>query len=177
MRYVAILLLVLSSACADKRIHRPGKGIALVNDYLHYEGRVFSGVVVERFDAIGTVRETEYRNGKPDGVQEERFESTKRLVARREYRQGLSVGVHRGWHLDGARRFHYEFDEEGKSHGEFWEWHVNGKPSLFARFDHGRLEGKKMWRDDGKIYMNYVFSEERAYGTPGTKLCYQVRSR
>lgn len=170
--YLLVLSLFLIS-CTD-RIQRPNPDIQLINDYLHYKGHRFSGIVEERFDQVGTIRESRYVEGRMTGYQEEYTEKTKVLLARRLFVNGEKDGTHQGWFPTGQRRFHYEY-KKGKSHGEFWEWYQDGQPSLFAKYDNDTMIGKKMWRQDGKIYMNYVFTEGKAYGVPGTKLCYQVR--
>jgi antitoxin component YwqK of YwqJK toxin-antitoxin module len=174
---ILFLLLLACAGCTAKKIERPSKEITFKNGKLLYRGGEFSGVVIERFPEVGTVRETHYRRGWAHGEQTEFTAEGHRVVARREFSYGHNSGVHEGWFPQGERRFHYEFDGEGKSHGDQWEWHASGHPSLFARFDHGRMIGKKMWREDGKIYMNWVFNTGgEAYGTPGTKLCFQLRN-
>jgi antitoxin component YwqK of YwqJK toxin-antitoxin module len=168
-------LALLATGCTARTIERPGPGISYEEVRLHYRGEIYTGIVRERFAATGTVRDTHYRNGRPDGEQREWVPATGRQVARLEYTAGEKTGVHEGWFLDGKRRFHYEYDAGGKPHGEFWEWHQNGRPSLFARFEHGRLLGKKVWRADGQIYLNQAFAPAKAFGLPGTQLCLQLR--
>ena len=172
MKYLAVLLLMLS-AC-NKRIVRPSVDVSFNNGKLIHQGRNFSGVVEENFVQTGTVRDTQYYKGVPHGEQLEYLPNSSQIVALRNFSGGKNSGVHKGWFADGHRRFHYEY-KEGLPHGEFWEWHNSGHPSLFARFDKGVLIGKKMWREDGKIYMNFVFPQGKAVGVPGVKLCYQVR--
>lgn len=169
------LVLFLTCGCT-KKITRPSSGITFHNGDLLYQGKLFSGIVVENFEHVGTRRETEYKAGLPHGIQNEYFTHNQKLASRREYRFGRNSGTHEGWFVGGERRFHYEYNNQGESEGDFWEWYSTGHPSLFARFKSGQLLGKKMWREDGKIYMNYVFANGQAVGTPGTKLCYQERS-
>jgi len=152
---------------------RPDPEIAFRGPRLTYRDSLYSGFVDEHFAPTDTRRETVYRNGLPDGPQTEYTKSGARLAVR-HFSQGKKVGIHEGWFEDGRRRFHYEY-RAGRPDGEHWEWYRSGALSLYARFKDGRLVGKKMWREDGKIYLNYVFLPDRAVGTPGTKLCYQVR--
>lgn len=175
MRFALLGLLFAVCACT-KIIHRPSPEVTWDKGRLLYKGQLFDGVVLEDFENVGTYRKTEYRKGLEHGSQEEIFRDTGRKVAHREFTWGRNTGAHEGWFLDGRRRFHYEYNDEGESHGDHWEWYQNGTPSSLVRFEHNKVLGRKKWRDDGKVYMNYVFNDERAIGTPGTKLCFQVRN-
>jgi antitoxin component YwqK of YwqJK toxin-antitoxin module len=167
-------VLFLASACSFQHAKRPSLDVTYQGNYLLFKGKRFTGVLEERFDQVGTTRKTEYRDGLMDGLQEEFFDNGQR-ASRRDYSLGQRVGVHEGWFSNGHRRFHHEF-RDGVNHGEAWEWYDNGALAIYASFDNGRLLGKKMWRETGQIYMNYVFPKGRAVGLPGTKLCYQVRN-
>jgi antitoxin component YwqK of YwqJK toxin-antitoxin module len=176
---IIVYKLILIAACGlmltrTRRITRPDAHISFVNGQLFYRGFVYSGIVEERYQQIGTIRETRFQNGFPNGIQIEYLESSGQKLAKREFVNGENSGIHEGWFENGGRRFHYEY-ANANPNGDFWEWHRSGHPSLFARFENGRLIGKKMWREDGKIYMNFVFPEGRPVGVPGVKLCYQVR--
>ncbi|MGE4130874.1 MAG: toxin-antitoxin system YwqK family antitoxin [Bdellovibrionales bacterium] len=179
MKPVRLLLFLMATilqiGCTEKRIVRPGPEITFDRGRLLYQGDEFTGVVIENYENVGTTRETHYRKGLPDGVQVEHVIGGKMILAKRTFKNGENEGVHEGWFADGKRRFHYEY-QDGKANGEFWEWHRSGHPSLFARFEKDNLIGKKRWREDGKIYMNYVFPKGQAVGLPGTKLCFQVRA-
>lgn len=164
----------LGLVACTRHATRPSADVTFRGNYLLYRGSKFTGILEERFEQVGTVRYTHYRDGLIDGTEEERFPNG-RVASRREYSRGQKVGAHEGWYASGKRRFHHEFTR-GEPDGEAWEWYESGGVSLYARFETGRLLGKKMWRENGQIYMNYVFPRaQAAAGVPGAKLCYQVR--
>lgn len=175
MKWFLPLVLVSILGCSEQHATRPSPDVTFHGDYLLYRGRRFTGILEEKFDQVETVRKTHYRGGLSEGIQEEFFKNGQ-IVARREYNRGQKVGIHRGWYPDGTRRFHYEFSD-GQYDGESWEWYGSGNLAMYARFVKGHLLGKKLWRETGQIYMNYVFPENKAVGLPGSHLCYQVRGR
>jgi antitoxin component YwqK of YwqJK toxin-antitoxin module len=166
------LILAATTAC-QKRIQRPGPEVAMSGSYLMHRGKRFTGIVETYLEAVNVRRETPYRNGLIDGAEEE-YAANGQLVARRIYSANVKTGVHETWFEDGRRSSHIEYSK-GEYDGESWEWHRSGALAMYARFEKGRCLGKKRWREDGSIYMNYVFPEGRAVGLPGAKLCLQVR--
>jgi len=175
MRILIVLTLLITCTACHKTITRPRKDITWHNGRLLYQGKKFDGMVLENFVHAGTRRETPYRYGRPHGIEREYTVPGRKLVAKRRYKNGEHAGTHEGWFPTGERRFHYEYNDKAEKHGEFWEWHRSGHPSSFIKFVNGVALGKKVWREDGKIYQNWVFEEGQAYGTPGTKLCFQLR--
>jgi antitoxin component YwqK of YwqJK toxin-antitoxin module len=168
-----VVAAVIFTGCSQ-RITVPGPGVSYQNQRLLYKGKRFSGMAETRFESIGTVRLTPYRNGLPDGTEREHFASGQ-LSAERQFLKGRKIGVHRGWFENGARRFQHEYSDDAFD-GEYWEWYPSGGVSTFARYRAGQAIGRKMWREDGTIYMNYVFPGGQAFGLPGAKLCNQVRA-
>lgn len=172
--YIVLLLSLSFSLSLTKRIHRPQPDISFKGEQLLYKGAAYTGIVVEQFPMAETQRESAYKNGLLHGLQEDFNTRNGQKLASRKYRAGEKVGIHRSWFEDGKRRSHHEY-RDGHLEGESWEWHHSGHPSLFTKFENGKMLGKKMWREDGKIYMNYVFTENGVYGVPGTRLCFQIR--
>lgn len=171
-----LALLVAGGACGGgaTEAQSDDPALAYLGEHLLYHGRLFTGVLTTHIAAADVVRRTPYHNGLIDGVEEELYANGS-LAARREYRAGKKVGVHRGWFPDGQRSYRYEY-KNNQFHGDYWEWHASGALYSYARYDEGRPVGRKVWREDGTIYMNYVFADGAAYGMPGAKLCRQVRA-
>jgi antitoxin component YwqK of YwqJK toxin-antitoxin module len=172
---VGLLLFTLcvSSGC-QKRIQLTSSEISYDGTLLLYQGKRFSGVVETELDAVRVKRQTPYRRGIIHGTEEE-FYDNGQMAAQRVYLHGKKVGTHQGWFRDGKRRFSYEYAND-TYHGEYWEWYNSGALSTYAYYQGGNPIGRKVWRADGSIYMNYVFPGGRAVGLPGTKLCRQVRT-
>ncbi|MCC2680137.1 MAG: hypothetical protein K0R29_2713 [Pseudobdellovibrio sp.] len=167
-----LLLLILFSSCT-KVIQRPSEDITYKGDRLLYKGQPFSGIVKEVFALAEVTRETEYKNGIKDGVQKEIYANGK-TASVGTFKNENKDGTFEGWYPSGKRRFHYEY-KNGQYHGESWEWYESGPVYLFAKFSEGKAIGKKVWREDGKIFLNHVFPGQNVFGLPGAKLCYQVR--
>ena len=174
MKFLCLIFLFAFTLGCTKHALRPSNEVTFKNDRLYFKGEIFTGVLEERFPQTGTTRFTHYRKGKPHGDEDEYFEDGE-LASHREYANGKKVGVHEGWFPDGKRRFHQEF-KKGLLDGETWEWFASGALAVYARFKDNKLLGKKMWRESGQIYMNYVFTANRSAGLPGTALCYQLRN-
>jgi antitoxin component YwqK of YwqJK toxin-antitoxin module len=180
IRFLGSVLLVFVFLSAggftyQKTIQRPNPDIGFQGNYLLHKNKKFTGIVEMHLEGVNIIRKTPYRNGLIQGVEREYY-SNGQLAAEREYHQGAKVGVHRSWFEDGKRRSHVEY-ANNQYHGETWEWHHSGALATYARFEKDRCLGKKMWRADGAIYMNYVFPGGRPIGLPGAKLCYQVRDQ
>ena len=166
------LSLLLLCAC-EKRIELTDSKVTYEGSRLIYEGKSFSGTVIQKFAALAVTRETTYSEGEIDGEERDVYDNGQ-TAALRHYEQGKKVGIHEGWYRDGKRRFHHEYADD-RFHGEYWEWFQSGGVFTYARYEKGEAIGRKMWREDGTIYLNYVFPAGRAFCTPGAKLCRQVR--
>jgi hypothetical protein len=176
LRYLnfPLFFLLFGLIGCEKHIKRPSADITFADSALLYCGKLFSGVVETELQGVNVIRKTPYRNGLMNGMEEEFYENGQ-IAARREYSEDKKVGIHETWYSDGKRRAHYEYSNN-QYDGEVWEWYNSGALAIYARFEKGRSLGKKFWREDGKIYMNYVFPKGRPIGLPGTHLCFQVRS-
>ncbi|TGN17715.1 membrane-binding protein [Leptospira idonii] len=138
-----------------------------------YQGVPFTGIM-KSVHPNGIIRVTEMKEGKEDGRTYDTYLNGQ-LAAEYFYRNGKSIGVHKGWYEDGKPRFEFSYDEEGLSDGDHWEWHEEGNPYRYGRFEKGNLIGQKVWRKDGKIFANYSYTSERLYGVLGSKLCFKLK--
>jgi hypothetical protein len=170
---IALTAGAASAGCAAE-VRADDPELAYLGEHLVHRGRLFSGVLITPLPAVDVVRRTPFRNGLAEGVESERYGNGS-LAALREYRAGRKTGVHRGWFPNGRPSYRYEY-ASNQFHGDYWEWHASGALYAYARYDNGQPIGRKVWREDGTIYMNYVFAAGAAYGLPGAKLCRQVRA-
>ena len=150
-------------AAADVRLSERG-GVR------SFDGRPFSGLVVER-DSARVVRSVKpYLDGRLHGTMRAWYADGARELER-PYRRGVKVGRHVGFWPEGTRRFEYEF-VGGESHGVARDWFADG--TLFKEFHYrnGREAGsQRMWYEDGSIRANYVMRDGRRYGLMGSKAC------
>ena len=163
-------------ACHKQEIKSTDAGIQILAGRLIYKGKLFTGRYIEEIPAMEIIQITEYKYGLENG------ESTMKnlhgqILEKRYYQDGLKVGIHRSWFLNGNDRVYSEF-KDGKYVGDRWEWFENGKPAVYSKFDQdGRILVEKKWNRYGKIYMNQVFAEDgSSVGLPGSKNCKPIKS-
>lgn len=78
-----------------------------------YQGRPFTGEVVERAPGGAIVAMTTYYEGMEDGPTAEWYPTGERK-AEGVVRYGTAVGVHQTWHRNGAIATLDEFDDKGR---------------------------------------------------------------
>ena len=138
-----------------------------------YQGRPFSGHIIERHDNNRIKTKTEYVNGKRHGVVMKWYPDGI-VMDVRYYTRGAKVGVHTGWWPNGEIKFSYAF-KEGLYHGGFREWYDTGQPSKAFYYQDGRETGaQKGWRENGKLYINLVYKNGRRYGIAKQKPCFSI---
>jgi len=138
-----------------------------------YKGKIFSGFQIASYPN-GLKRKIEIKNGLQDGRTFDIYPNGV-LASEYFYKEGKKVGIHRGWYESGHPRFYYEYNSAGENHGDHWEWQDNGHVYRISKFENGRLIGEKIWRKDGQIYSNYIYTPEKLYGVKGSKLCLTVK--
>lgn len=138
---------------------------------LFYDGKPFSGTVVEHDDSGGVVTKTSYYEGLKHGPHLGYYPDGSPMFERPYYR-GEKHGVHRAWHLNGELKFDFYF-QHGLSEGNHRQWYEDGTLYSNMNYLHGRESGsQKVYRPDGKLRANYVVRENgRKYGLVGLKRC------
>lgn len=164
--------LVLGISCSDLRVESIDPRISRDNEILLFQGKPFDGILVTHLGGTEMTRLTPYLNGLPNGVEKEYYPD-QQLSAEREYKDGKKVGMHKGFYGDGQRRFKASY-KDGEYDGAVWEWNPSGSLYSYTLYNRGHVIGKKLWRSNGQIYVNFVMKGNRAIGLTGTKLCYQV---
>ncbi|TGK62750.1 hypothetical protein EHQ27_05520 [Leptospira wolffii] len=159
--------------CDPTLVRLDDPGLSRQGEFVFYQGQKFDGILEFRIEELATMRRTSYKNGLPHGTETDRHDNGQ-ILAEREFKEGKKSGIHRGWFPDGSKRFQNRF-LDGKFHGDQWEWRPSGALYSYARFDRGEVIGKKMWRENGQIYMNFVLNGNRPFGMTGGKLCNQIR--
>ena len=181
--YTAILFLV---ACnhSQTQVNVPDVGLQEIsandqrlgfkNGYWYYRDKTFSGTITERFADNTLYKKTRYLNGKEEGEQVV-FYPGGAFSEKRYYHLGEKDGAHMGWWPNGNKRFEYHF-ANGIYNGDYKEWYESGKPLKHIRYTNGVDEWGKGWRENGKVYMNFVVREGRRYGLNNSNLCYTVKN-
>lgn len=160
-----IPVLVLNKA--DTALH-------MQNGVWYYQGKPFSGYL-HAFYPGGALQSTQsFYQGKEEGALHTFFLSGARETER-YFAGGEKTGIHRGWWENGQPRFEYHF-LNGAYEGDFREWYASGAPFKYVVYRHGAdLEGMG-WRENGKLFMNYVMKAGRRYGIMNAQPCYTLRN-
>ncbi len=148
--------------------------LQLKNGTWFYADTLFSGTMENYFPTHQLKTAQSFYKGKeegwyysyyPDGVKE----------SQRYYHAGEKDSVHTGWWNNGNIRFEYHF-KNGVYNGDFKEWYQSGKPLKHIIYQNGTECSGKGWRENGKLFMNYVMKDNRRYGLMNAELCYSLKN-
>ena len=148
--------------------------LQLLNGSWFYHQQLFSGTM-ETYFLSGALkaRQTFYR-GKEEGLLCTYYENGNKDT-RRFYRNGEKDSINLGWWVNGNPRFEYHFNN-GNYEGDFKEWYVSGRPLKHIIYHDGKEQSGKGWRENGKLYMNFVRKDGRLYGLINPNLCYSLKN-
>lgn len=181
----AIYLLLILTACNAHReeLNFPPPSITLeaADTSLHFingswfrKNSLFTGTLNDRYPNNSIYHRTVYVEGKEEGWMYGYFpEGT--LLEKRYYHQGQKDSVHTGWWPNGKLRFEYHFTA-GMYNGDFKEWYADGAKYKLIHYSNGKEVWGKGWRQNGKIYMNFMVKNGRRYGLENSNLCYTVKN-
>lgn len=155
-------------------VNRTDASINFKNGSWHYKGLLFSGTIRDLFEDASLHQSTPCSDGKENGWQVT-FYPDGSLSEKRYFRSGEKDSVHTGWWQNGNKRFEYHFSA-GIYNGEYKEWYQSGKPLKHIQYINGKDICGKGWRENGKIYMNFIVKNGRRYGVNNANLCYTVKN-
>ena len=184
MKWIFIISIVFIS-CKNKiasiTINIPSVKIESTDTALHfangiyfYHNNLFSGFITEKYANNIVHHITGYANGKEEGWQQSFFDDGK-PEEKRFYHDGMKDSVHTGWWQNGNKRFEYHFANDTYN-GDYKEWYVTGEPLKHIHYTNGVDDWGKGWRQNGKLYMNFVVKDGRRYGLNNSNLCYTIKN-
>ena len=144
------------------------------NGLWYYSQHLFTGTINTYYSSGKLYSQQSLYNGKEEGMSCTFYENGNKDACR-YYHAGEKEGVHRGWWLHGSPRFEYHFCK-GDYDGDFKEWYASGKPYKHILYVKGKEQSGKGWRENGKLYMNFVMREGRLYGLINPNLCYSLKN-
>jgi hypothetical protein len=172
MKYLFFFILLLNFCSSETHPDNDPNFTLGENEIWYYKDKLYTGYQVAEYPN-GVKRQSEFKEGLQDGLTFDVHPSGQ-IMAEYPYKAGKKVGVHKGWYDDGKPRFWFEY-KDGLNHGEHWEWLPTGKIYRYGRYDNDRIIGEKVWRKDGLIYSNYIYTPKKLYGVVGSKLCFTVK--
>ena len=179
LKYFLILQIITSCVivvhCNLNTYNASDKNFSVQNELMFYRSSPFSGKIRNADRSNGTTRFTQYQNGLKNGPEEVYYQSGQ-LAIEQFYKNGKLSGKARSWREDGSDQMYAEF-KNGAYHGDYWTWHANGKPYQYVRYENGQEKGRKIWRESGQIYANYLATETENLGLSGSKLCDPVQQQ
>lgn len=155
----------------DPRLTRRG-------GHVYFGEKRYSGLLVSFYPNGSRRSQTPYKDGLKHGTQFTWYGNAKPDSETR-FVEGKKQGKHVGWHDNGAIRFQNEYDDDQPAR-EAFAWHDNGNIAEYIRYEgkhpHMVQAVHKVWRRDGKIYLNKVTTKGGLItGLPGDRLCYKVK--
>ena len=138
----------------------------------YYTDSLFSGIITEVYPNHNSKSLMRFTNGRQEGYTTTWYPDGKKETLR-FYHNGEKEGVHYGWWDNGNLKFTYGF-VHGNYDGEYREWYVDA--TLFKQiiYKNGSDEEGKGWRNNGKLFMNYIVRNKRRYGLLNAELCYAL---
>lgn len=140
------------------------------NGNLFYRGTLFNGKQVAFWRDSVYRSSQEYEQGRQAGSELSFYENGKRETER-WFTKGEKDSVHRGWWANGKPRFEYYF-KKGLYNGPFREWYESGGLLQELMYENGNEVSGKGWRENGKLYMNFIVKDGRRYGLINVNLCF-----
>ena len=183
MRIVYLFIAVLIISCTYNRepdverifgvsVSATDSSLQFLNGVLYRSGQLFSGSVLQRNEEGKVNAQTSYYNGRQEGWSYTYFENGA-MSEKRYYHLGEKDSVHKGWWQNGKPRFAYQF-KAGKYDGYFREWYASSPKYKEVHYTNGKEDWAKGWRENGKVYMNFVVKDGRRYGIENSNLCYLI---
>ena len=145
-----------------------------INGYLYRGARLFSGIINEHYKNDTLYHSTSYVAGKEEGWMYTYFPEGN-ISEKRYYHHGEKDSVHMGWWPNRKPRFEYHFTS-GLYNGDFKEWYSEGENYKHLHYINGKEDWGKGWRQNGKVYMNFIVKNGRRYGLENSNLCYTVKN-
>lgn len=187
--YMILVIVVFACNTNEKSLKKENKISALptdtvvlttqnsnfANGILMVRNKPFSGVAVTHFDSSKQIASIQsFFNGKEEGWLYTFYANGKK-ESQRYFVNGEKDSVHTGWWDNGNIRFEYHF-KKGNYDGLFKEWYqYSGKLLKEIVYENGNDISGKGWRENGKLYMNFVNKNGRRYGLQNAQPCYSIK--
>lgn len=149
-------------------------GLHWKNGYWYKSGDLVTGKIIEHYLDSGIKTIINYKQGKEDGWKKCYYPGGT-LAEQRYYINGEKDSLHSGWWPNGNKRFEYHF-ANGVYDGDYLEWYQSGKRLKYIHYTKGIEDSAKGWRENGKLYMNFIVRNGRRYGIENSNLCYTIKN-
>ena len=163
-----------SAVYKNLTVEENAQGLELRNGIYYYNGELFSGYLTAHYKNGVLSEKRNYSAGKQEGFSFTWFENGV-MQDKRFYVNGEKDDTHYGWYNDGSKRFEYNFDN-GMNNGVSTEWYNSGQVAKKTVYVNGNEESVQAWRDNGKLYINYVVRDGVIYGMNNSHLCYTLKN-
>ncbi len=191
MRFAILVLILVEIACVQPNkkpainvpqpISIPNDTITITNNlllidngYYKLNKQLFSGCIKENYENGGIKALLSIYKGKQEGWTYEYFEKGQPLN-KRYYHLGEKDSIHTAWWDNGNIRFIYHF-KNGVYNGSFEEYYYSGKPLKKISYNNGNDSCGKGWRENGKLFMNYIMKDGRRFGLMNAQPCYSLKN-
>ena len=154
------------TAIPDLTVEEGSDALNIQNGVSYFSNVPVSGYIISHYNNSALKEKNGYINGIQEGTSLSWFENGT-MNSKRFYVNGEKDGTHYGWYSDGSKRFEYNFTN-GVNTGIHYEWYQNGSIAKKTVYKNGIEEQVQAWRDNGKLYINYVVNNSH--------LCYTLKN-
>ena len=144
-----------------------------LNGVYYFHGNLFSGYLVAYYSNGSLKEKSGYANGKLSGKSLTWFPNGN-LETERYYKNGEKDSINTGWYENGQKRFEFHF-KNGLYNGINKEWYESGAMLSQVTYNMGKEVKAKQWRENGKLFTNYVVKDGIIYGLNNSNLCYSIK--
>jgi antitoxin component YwqK of YwqJK toxin-antitoxin module/Flp pilus assembly protein TadD len=134
---------------------------------MYYEGALFNGVGFNVYSNGQLKKETNYEDGKEDGLQKG-WHKNGQLKFEANYKDGEKGGLQKGWHKNGQLQYEDNY-KGGKRDGLQKWWYKNGQLHLERHYRYGEEDGlAKTWHKNGQLYKVFRYRNGKRDGLQKT---------
>ena len=181
--FLPVFLVIITPACRENlsknnnsitrlTVSTTTPNLGFTNGSLYYNNKPFTGATEEKYPNGQLQSHAEYLNGKENGFTTTYYDNGEKL-SERYYTNGMKDSIATGWWPGGIKKFEYHFKNDVYN-GAFSEYYTTGQPAQEIMYDHGKELSGKGWRENGKLYMNFVWKGNRRYGLVNPNMCYGI---
>lgn len=147
---------------------------SFANGFLYFNKILYTGSTLERYPNGKIKKDVVYLDGKENGAARTFYEKGERETER-FYTHGEKDSIHKGWWPGGRSKFEYNF-KSGNYNGYFTEWYENGQINQQIIYADGKEISGRGWRENGRLYMNFIWRGNRRYGLVNPNMCYGLEN-
>ena len=176
---ICICFILFSCHSSNKKIIKAAPEIQVVqfdkllnktsNGWM-YNGKTFSGYMVQKEMNGNIVYELPIINGKENGLAKGIYNTGEKLMER-NFINGKREGIFKQWWPNGNFRYRFNYKNDVYD-GKQYVFFADGKKRQTGNYTDGELDGlQSIWNEEGQLISNYTYRNKKLYGIITVKNC------